>query len=50
MRIREQEECIKVCFITAYELYYEILKKEFHQKKIELQELIKRIKEELELQ
>ena len=71
MRIREQElkeeekerqeyvdGTIKVCFITAYEVYYETLKKEFPslnigcfiKKPIELQELVNRIKQELELQ
>ena len=47
----------KVCFITAYEIYYETLKKEFPtlnvgcfiRKPIEIKELVNRIKQELEL-
>ncbi len=47
----------KVCFITAYEIYYETLKKEFPtlnvgcfiKKPIEIKELVNRIKQELEL-
>jgi two-component system, OmpR family, response regulator ChvI len=47
----------KVCFMTAYEIYYEILKREFPtlnvgcfiKKPIGIQDLINRIKQELEL-
>jgi two-component system, OmpR family, response regulator ChvI len=47
----------KVCFITAYEIYYETLKKEFPtlnvgcfiKKPIEIKELVNRIKQELEI-
>ena len=46
---------IKTCFITAYEVYYETLKKDFPglnvgcfiSKPIEIQKLVNRIKEEL---
>jgi two-component system, OmpR family, response regulator ChvI len=63
--VKEEEEkqedidsTIKVCFITAYEVYYETLKKQFPtlnvgcfiKKPIKLQELVNRIKQELELQ
>ena len=49
---------IKVCFITAYEIYYETLKNEFPtlnvgcfiKKPIETQNLIIRLKQELQLQ
>jgi two-component system catabolic regulation response regulator CreB/two-component system response regulator ChvI len=49
---------IKVCFITAYEVYYEILKQElpkidvgcFIKKPIDANDLVKRIKEELSLE
>jgi two-component system, OmpR family, response regulator ChvI len=48
---------IKVCFITAYEVYYEILKQEFPKidvgcfikKPIDANDLVKRIKEEVSL-
>lgn len=69
MRTRKQEvkeeekqegidNTMKVCFMTAYEVYYETLKKEFPtlnvgcfiKKPIELQELVNRIKRELEVQ
>jgi hypothetical protein len=51
------EEDIKVCFITAYEVYYETLKKEFPgldvgcfiKKPIQIKDLVSRIKEELQL-
>jgi two-component system, OmpR family, response regulator ChvI len=67
--IRKIDEKVKVCFITAFEVYYEELKKKFQnglnassrqqhgleeedvkcfiQKPIEIDELIKRIKQEL---
>jgi two-component system, OmpR family, response regulator ChvI len=58
---REQKEgvgkhVIKTCFMTAYEIYYETLKKEFPtlnvgcfiKKPIGIQDLIDRIKQELE--
>ncbi len=49
---------IKTCFITAYEIYYETLKKEFPglnvgcfiSKPIEIKDLVNRIREELEVQ
>lgn len=49
---------IKTCFITAYEIYYETLKKEFPQlnvgcfisKPIESTNLVRRIREELQIQ
>jgi two-component system catabolic regulation response regulator CreB/two-component system response regulator ChvI len=49
---------VKVCFITAYEVYYEQLKEEypslnigcFIKKPIEIQDLINRLKQELQLQ
>jgi two-component system catabolic regulation response regulator CreB/two-component system response regulator ChvI len=48
---------IKVCFITAYEVYYETLKQEFPKidvgcfikKPIDANDLVKRVKEELSL-
>jgi two-component system catabolic regulation response regulator CreB/two-component system response regulator ChvI len=48
---------IKICFITAYEVYYETLKKEFPglnvgcfiNKPIEIKDLVNRIREELEI-
>jgi CheY-like chemotaxis protein len=64
--IRKIDERVKVCFITAFEVYHEVLKKNFHsnlntspqykqevdvkcfiQKPIDIDELVKRIKEEL---
>jgi two-component system catabolic regulation response regulator CreB/two-component system response regulator ChvI len=47
----------KVCFITAYEIYYETLKNEFPslnvgcfiKKPIGIQDLINRVKQELQL-
>ena len=66
--IRKIDERVKVCFVTAFEVYYEELKKKFHsslnasppqqygqeedvkcfiQKPIDIDELVKRIKEEL---
>jgi CheY-like chemotaxis protein len=64
--IRKIDERVKVCFITAFEVYHEELKKKFHsnlntspqhkqevdvkcfiQKPIDIDELVKRIKEEL---
>ena len=66
--IRKIDEKVKVCFITAFEVYYEELKKKFQnslnsssrqqpgqeedvkcfiQKPIDIDELIKRIKQEL---
>ena len=49
---------IKTCFITAYEIYYETLKKDFPElnvgcfisKPIDSTNLVKRIREELEIQ
>ena len=66
--IRKIDEKVKVCFITAFEVYYDELKKKFQnslnassrqqhrqeedvkcfiQKPIDIDELIKRIKQEL---
>jgi DNA-binding response OmpR family regulator len=59
--IRKIDERVKVCFITAFEAYHEELKKKFQsnlntspvdvkcfiQKPIDIDELVKRIKEEL---
>jgi two-component system, OmpR family, response regulator ChvI len=47
----------KVCFITAYEIYYETLKKEFPtlnvgcfiKKPIDIEELVNTVKQELEI-
>jgi DNA-binding response OmpR family regulator len=61
--IRKIDERVKVCFITAFEAYHEELKKKFQsnlntspvdvkcfiQKPIDIDELVKRIKEELNL-
>ena len=54
----EKEEHVKICFITAHEIYYEQLKQEFRKidvgcfikKPIDANELIKRIKQELLLE
>jgi CheY-like chemotaxis protein len=65
-KIRKIDEKVKVCFITAFELYHEELKKKFQsslnaspqfkqdvdvkcfiQKPIDIDELVQRIKEEL---
>jgi DNA-binding response OmpR family regulator len=62
-KIRKEEaddddrDKLKVCFITAYEVYYESLKEEFPslnigcflKKPIEIQELVKRIRAELKM-
>ena len=65
--IRKIDERVKICFITAFEVYHEELKKKFQgslnlsredkqeevdlqcfiQKPIDIDELVKRIKEEL---
>ena len=64
--IRKIDERVKICFVTAFEVYYEELKKKIHsslnssppqqygedvkciiQKPIDLDELIKRIEQEL---
>jgi two-component system, OmpR family, response regulator ChvI len=55
-KIREQDDKVKVCFITAYEVYYESLKEDFPtlnvgcfiKKPVEIQQLVKRIRTELE--
>jgi DNA-binding response OmpR family regulator len=55
--IRNSIRSTKVCFITAYEIYYETLKNEFPtlnvgcfiKKPIEIKELVNRIKQELEI-
>jgi two-component system catabolic regulation response regulator CreB/two-component system response regulator ChvI len=54
----KNEEDIKICFITAYEVYYEQLKQEFPKievgcfikKPVNASDLIKRIKQELLLE
>ena len=53
--IKKIDDKVKACFVTAHELYYESLKKEFPKidvgcfirKPIDIDELVKRIKEEL---
>jgi DNA-binding response OmpR family regulator len=56
-KIGEGEDAkVKVCFITAYEVYYESLKEDFPtlnvgcfiKKPVEIQQLVKRIRTELE--
>ncbi len=55
--VLDNKKDIKTCFITAYEIYYETLKKEFPglnvgcfiSKPIEIKDLVKRIREELEV-
>ena len=55
--IKKIDKTVKVCFITAYEVYYETLKKEFPtlnvgcfiKKPIQIKDLVSRIKEELQL-
>jgi CheY-like chemotaxis protein len=57
-KINNHDNKPKVCFITAYEIYYETLKKEFPnlnvgcfiKKPIEIPDLVNRIRQELELQ
>lgn len=58
-KIREgEDDKVKVCFITAYEVYYESLKEEFPalnigcfiKKPVEIQRLVKRVRTELKLQ
>jgi two-component system, OmpR family, response regulator ChvI len=54
--VKKKDKNAKVCFITAYEVYYEILKKDFPtlnvgcfiKKPVETEELVKKIKKELE--
>jgi two-component system, OmpR family, response regulator ChvI len=56
-KIMEGEDKVKVCFITAYEVYYESLKEEFPtlnigcfiKKPVEIQQLVKRIRIELKI-
>jgi two-component system catabolic regulation response regulator CreB/two-component system response regulator ChvI len=53
--IKKKDRNVKACFVTAYELYYESLKKEFPKvdagcfipKPIDIDDLVKRIKTEL---
>jgi CheY-like chemotaxis protein len=53
----DKSSSTKVCFITAYEIYYETLKKEFPtlnvgcfiKKPIEIEELVNTVKQELEI-
>jgi two-component system catabolic regulation response regulator CreB/two-component system response regulator ChvI len=53
--MEDDKQDVKVCFITAYEIYYEILKNEFPglnigcfiSKPIEIHDLVKRLKQEL---
>jgi DNA-binding response OmpR family regulator len=55
--IRKINSKVKVCIITAYDVYYEQLKEEypslnigmFIKKPIEIQDLINRLKQELQL-
>jgi two-component system, OmpR family, response regulator ChvI len=55
--VLDNKKDIKTCFITAYEVYYEILKKDFPglnvgcfiSKPIEIKDLVNRIREELEV-
>jgi two-component system, OmpR family, response regulator ChvI len=57
-KIMKNEDNIKVCFITAYELYYEQIKEEFPlidvgcfiKKPVNASDLVKRIKQELLLE
>jgi DNA-binding response OmpR family regulator len=54
--VKKKDNSAKICFITAYEVYYEILKKDFPtlnvgcfiKKPIETEELVKKIRKELE--
>jgi DNA-binding response OmpR family regulator len=54
--IKKKDENVKECFITAFEVYYEQLRKDFPKlnvgcfikKPVEIDSLVKRIKEELE--
>ena len=53
--IQKKDKNVKACFVTAYELYYESLKKEFPKLNvgclisipIDMDDLVKRINEEL---
>jgi len=53
--VKKKDSSAKVCFITAYEVYYEILKKDFPtlnvgcfiKKPVETEELVKKIRKEL---
>jgi DNA-binding response OmpR family regulator len=55
-KMRGGDDKVKVCFITAYEVYYESLKEDFPtlnvgcfiKKPVEIQQLVKRIRTELE--
>ena len=52
--VKKKDNSAKVCFITAYEVYYEILKKDFPmlnvvcfiKKPVETEELVKKIRKE----
>jgi len=54
--IKKKDENVKECFITAFEVYYEQLRKDFPKlnvgcfikKPVDIDSLVKRIKEELE--
>ena len=56
-RLRDKDRNVKVCFLTAYETYYNILKKDyptldigcFIQKPISIPDLIKHIFTELDI-
>ena len=56
-QLRKMDEKVKVCFITAFEIYYDEFKKVFPKlrvhcfvrKPVRLEELAKTIREELEL-
>jgi len=53
--IKKKDDKVKVCFVTAYELYYESLKKEFPKLNVDclinlpivMNDLVKRINKEL---
>ena len=53
--VKKKDKDAKVCFITAYEVFYEILKKDFPtlnvgcfiKKPVETEELVKKIRKEL---
>ena len=53
--IKKKDKTVKACFVTAYEVYYESLKKEFPKlnagcfisKPVDMNDLVNRIKKEL---
>ena len=54
--VKKKDNRAKVCFITAYEIYYDRLKEDFPtlnvgcfiKKPVEIQELVKKIRKEFE--